>query len=133
MKYNDVSLELRNKIRRDMKIMNCEQTNNGDYTGILSFNNRERHLYDECQTWRKLIDTYFSTSYDCYKLSKVGRFEGIRPYKMYIRFQSFSFHISTYNKPTWKDWFDVTGENDGDLIGVVGKVINKRTFKYAPI
>ncbi len=128
MKYNDVSLELRNKIRRDMKILIQQQMDDIDYTGILSFNNKEKHLHDECQTWKKLIDTYFSTTYDCYKLSKIGRFIGVRPHKIY--FQSVTFQVSSYNNPTWEDWFDVTGENDGYLIGTVGIVINERTCKH---
>jgi hypothetical protein len=111
-----------------MEILGIEQFNNGDCTGMITFNDEERHLYDECKRWRKLIDTYFSTSYDCYKLSKIGRFEGIRPHIVYR--QSVSFQISEYSEPSWKDWFDVTGKDDGDLIGVVGKVINERTFKH---
>lgn len=131
MKYNDVSLELRNKIRRDMRVLQQMQMGEIDYTGVLSFNNEERHLYDECQRWRKIIDTYFSTSYNCYRLSRVGRFKGVRPHKIYNH--TIKFQVSSYNPPTWEDWFDVIGEKDGDLTGIMGKVINERTCKYASI
>lgn len=131
MKYNDVSLELRNKIRRDMKVLKEIQMGNMDYdyTGVLLFNNEEGDLYNECRIWKKIIDTYFSTSYNCYKLSRVGRFKGVRPRKIHL--QSISFQVTSYGEPTWEDWFDVTGRNDGYLIGTVGKVINERTSKYA--
>lgn len=108
-----ITLELRNKIRRDMLIVKNEYYADGlgDYCGILAFNNDEEYeLFEECIAWRKMIDTYYRTSYNVGKAKKVGRFIGIKPKKIYL--YSVAFAISGYDSPSWKDWFDMEGKED---------------------
>ena len=123
--YKDVSLELRNKIRRDLIIHDDHITENGNTIAELNFNNDEQHLADECKEWLGVIRKIFRTSYDALRLEKVGRFEGVRPKE--VNDNEALFSVTYYTEETWKDWFDVTGENDGFLKGTVGNIINKRT------
>lgn len=123
--YNDVTLELRNKLRRELDIIEDELTGNGNHLATVGFNNSETHLAEECKTWLGVITKLFRTSYDCYRLTKLGRFRGVRPKEVYDNFAVFS--VVAYKKESWIDWFDITGENDGPLQGTMGLVINKRT------
>ena len=114
----ELSLKLRNKIRRDMLIVqDTHYVNNGDHCGILSFDrNEEFDLFEECMTWREMIDTYFRTSYNAGKAKRIGRFSGIKPKKIHL--YSVDFAISGYDNPSWKDWFDQEGKEDvSNLIG----------------
>lgn len=114
----EISLELRNKIRRDMLIVEDQHyTNSGDYCGILNFDkDKEFELFEECMIWREMIDTYFKTSYNAGKAKRIGRFNGIKPKRIHLN--SVEFAVSTYRNPSWKDWFNIEGkEDDHKLIG----------------
>lgn len=129
--YKDVSLELRNKIRRDMIIQPSATMPQVNFLGFLNFTFPEQDkLYVECKEWKSIIDKYFKTSYGCYMLEKVGRFYGVRPFRICL--YHVEFEVESWRDESWKDWFDVTGENDGKLRGIQGHVINERTFpEYA--
>lgn len=125
MIYNDVSLALRNKIRRDMNIIHSAVD---DERGIIRvYSTDEQYLIDECREWLGVIKTYFKTTYDCYKLAKVGRFYGVRPLRVYHSFSV--FHVDSHDPPSWEDWFDLSGKNDGPLLGQIGIVKNERSEK----
>ena len=124
--YNDVSLRLRNKIRRDMII--ATDLYDGKGRGILQFHDDENELFDECLLWIKIINSYFKTSYNCYRLTRVGRFIDIRPVQV-IGERKVEFDVDNYHPPSLKDWFvDNDGSDDGVLLGSLGTVINQRTF-----
>ena len=106
----EVTLELRNKIRRDMLIVKGKDYTNGDYCAILNFKNEELQLFKECVVWRNILDTYFKTSYNGGKLHKVGRFIGIKP--VMIHPNSVEFAVAMYEEPSWKDWFSMEEEED---------------------
>jgi len=111
----EVTLELRNKIRKEMKIVSGYGLYpNGDYCGILYFDDDESKLFEECMIWKKMLDTYFKTAYEGGKLRKVGRFLGIKPMTMQTR--SVEFAVSMYRDPSWKDWFNIEGENDDPIL-----------------
>jgi len=111
----EVTLELRNKIRKDMVILEGEVyyefDNDGccgdrikkNYCGILQFNNIENCIFKECVLWQNNIKSHFSCSYNNDRLLRVGRFFGIKPMK--ICPTSVEFSIVHYTKPSWKDWF----------------------------
>ncbi len=107
-----ISLELRNKIRRDMLIVKDQYwMDKGDHCGILSFDkDEELELFEECVAWIDMINTYYRTSYNAGKAKRIGRFSGIFPIK--IRLHSVDFVIEGYDNPSWKDWFDVEGKKD---------------------
>jgi hypothetical protein len=108
-----ITLELRNKIRRDMLIVKDQYFADGlgDYCGILSFDrDKESELFEECIMWREMIDTYYRTSYNAGKAKRVGRFSGVKPKKIHLH--SIEFAISGYDNPSWKDWFDMEGKED---------------------
>ncbi len=115
----ELSLKLRNKIRRDMLIVKDEYFANGlgDHCGILHFDkDKEFELFEECIIWREMIDTYFKTSYNAGKAKRIGRFSGIKPKQIHLH--SVEFAISGYDNPSWKDWFDQEGKEDvSNLIG----------------
>ena len=133
-KYSDVSLALRNKIRRDMVLFNDVY---GDgLKGCLTLTHHDTPLIQECLLWHEVIMSYFKTSYDAYKMTKIGRFYGVRP-KLIRDMVADSegtlnvvveFEVDDYDEESWLDWFDVKGEADGKLQGSLGHVINKRTF-----
>jgi len=132
MKYDDVSLELRNKIRQDMIIHKTKLADEGgNPMGVLSFSFDETGLYEEAQTWILLWDAYFRTSYNACRMTRIGRFHNLRP----IRFKHHKvyFDVEEYDPPSWKDWFDIEGNTDGDFLGQIGKFVNERTCKYAPL
>ena len=132
MKYNDVSLELRNKIRQDMIIHKSKSlAEGGNHMGVIEFglSIKEEDLYQEAQTWIRLKNAYFRTSFNACRMSRIGRFYNLRPAQ--FKHRKVYFDVEEYDDPSWRDWFDIEGNNDGDLIGVVGKVINERTSKYA--
>ncbi len=109
----EITLELRNKIRRDMRIVEGQHYPNpgGEHCGILYFDkDKEFELFEECIIWKEMLDTYFKTSYNGGKAKKVGRFIGIKPEKIHL--YSVEFIVSTYKDPSWRDWFDVKGEDD---------------------
>jgi len=108
----EISLELRNKIRRDMLIVKDQYfMDGGDHCGILSFDkDKEFELFEECMIWKEMLDTYYRTSYNAGKAKRVGRFSGIKPKKIHL--YSVEFAISGYDVPSWKDWFDVDGKED---------------------
>lgn len=113
----EISLKLRNKIRRDMLIVKDQYFADGlgDYCGILYFDkNEEFDLFEECMVWRKMIDTYYRTSYNAGKAKKVGRFIGVKPKEIHLH--SVAFAVSTYEDPTWKDWFDIEGKEDNPTL-----------------
>jgi hypothetical protein len=120
----EISLELRNKIRRDMLIVqNTHYANSGDYCGILSFDKDEEfELFEECIIWGEMIDIYFRTSYNAGKAKRVGRFSGIKPKR--INLHSVDFTISGYDNPSWKDWFDVDGEKDDHILVGIREIKN---------
>jgi hypothetical protein len=128
--YNDVSLELRNKIRTSLEIDMDVIYSHSDYSGRLFFKSQERYLWEECKTWLSVITTYFKTTYYCYRLKNVGRYLGIRPIGITYDFYDgchVEFEIEDLKNESWKDWFDLTGESDGPLLGIIGKVLNERT------
>lgn len=133
-KYSDVSLELRNKIRKDMIIYN-DIFGSGDLRGVVNFTNNELHLFQECLLWHEVVMTYFKTAYDCYKMTRIGRFLGVRPTSpTEIISESegtltakMEFHVDECEEESWRDWFDIEGNNDGVLKGSLGTVINQRT------
>ena len=111
----EVTLDLRNKIRTDMKIVaNHETYSNGDYCGLLYFDKKEKDLFKECIIWKRMLDTYFKSSYNGGKLLKVGRFVGIKPAAIHSRCVEFA--VSTFSNPSWKDWFNIEGEEDDNKI-----------------
>lgn len=121
--YNDVSLELRNKIRMCMKVV---ENANDDQRGMLHFFlPEEQPLIDECREWLNVINKYFKTTYNYYKLAKVGRFYGVRPIKVYYSFATFT--VDDHDELSWRDWFDLSGYDDGPLLGQVGIIKNKRS------
>jgi len=130
--YKDVSLELRNKIRQEMRIQESATAPHANHIGFLNFTFPEQSaLYCECRVWKRIIDKYFKTTYGCYMLEKVGRFYGVRPFRICL--YHVEFEVEHCHRESWKDWFDISGESDGKLRGVVGYVINERTFpEYAP-
>lgn len=131
-KYSDVSLALRNKIRREMEVY--EDVYDGDCRGVLIFTEKDVELFQECLQWLEVIASYFKTSYDCYRITKVGRFRGVRPARKEILCEAggimemkVEFDVEEYDPKSWMDWFDVEGKEDGELRGALGTVINKRT------
>jgi hypothetical protein len=74
-------------------------------------------------------------------MTRIGRFFYIRPEEIAELQQmedyfnaEIEFSIVAYESKSWRDWFDVEGKGDGELLGVLGTVINERTFKkYASI
>ena len=128
-KYSDVSLALRNKIRREMILYN--DVFGDGLKGILSFTHLDLKLYQECLQWNELAK---SSSLDSYRMSKIGRFKGVRP--MWVgdivatqddMQMKVEFEVEDYDEPSWMDWFDIEGKNDGVLEGNMGIVINERT------
>ena len=132
-KYSDVSLELRNKIRSHMVIY--DDIYGGNVHGILELDQDDIELIQECLLWREVIMTYFKTSYDAYKMTKIGRFHGVRPIEVStINCDSdgllnvkITFEVDHYDEESWRDWFEIGDESDGTLKGAVGTVINQRT------
>jgi hypothetical protein len=135
MYYNDVSLELRNKIRRYMEIDISIGTYDGSPTGVLRLELNEKALYEECRVWVNFICTYFSTSPTGGRISKIGRFYNLKPTVLHqdLKYYRVYFNVEYYDPQTWFDWFDVEGNSDGDFLGHVGKIINERTCNYASI
>lgn len=125
--YNDVSLELRNKIRKELTIVdNIYMRCHSNHIGFLNFNFPEDELlYQECLIWKKLITKASEISSDCYMLERVGRYYGVRPHG--IGTYHVEFEVEYYEQESWRDWFDVTGETDGSFRGIMGKVVNPRT------
>ena len=123
--YNDVTLELRNKIRRELDILEDYITENGNSIARLKFTKEDIHLIEECKEWLNVIKRIFRCSYDAYRLENVGRFKGVKPID--VTDDDVLFSVVSHSEPSWKDWFDLTGENDGFLKGTVGNVINERT------
>ena len=129
-KYTDVSLELRNKIRRDMILYNDVY---GDgLKGILTFTHHDLELYQECLLWNEKAK---SSMYGGYTMTRIGRFKGIRPLwagdivvdsdnHMEMKVE---FEVDSFDEPSWMDWFDIKGEGDGKLEGNMGHIINERT------
>jgi hypothetical protein len=133
--YNDVSLALRNKIRRDLEIYTDGYGSPYNFIALLKFNENETELFQECLKWREMISVYYKASCDAYKMEKIGRFHGVRPIEAveinhlngkYLR-MIMKFEVESYDKLSWIDWFDVEGKGDGKLIGQMGDIINKRT------
>lgn len=123
MIYNDVSLELRNKIRRDLYLVSNDYIEYHD--AELVFKDNELYLYDECKTWRNVIESQYGRTYDTYAMTKIGRFYFVRPEEICPNFVKFS--VGCFDAKSWLDWFDVEGKSDGVLKGTIGTVINKRT------
>jgi hypothetical protein len=99
--------------------------------GILSFTHLDLELYQECLQWNELAK---GSHFDAYKMTRIGRFKGVRPlwvggivYEDDGMQMKVEFEVEDYDPPSWMDWFDVKGENDGVLEGNVGTVINERT------
>ena len=124
--YNDVSLELRNEIRKNLMINFGATRPYANCSGSLCLMPHKRHLFEECEKWLNTIMTYYKTSYQAMCLTKVGRFYMIRPYEI-LHGYICKFEFERYDKPSFMDWFDTTGENDGYLQGIMGKIINERT------
>lgn len=133
VKYNDVSLELRNKIRTYMVIY--EDVYGGSVHGILQLDETDIELIQECLQWREIIMTYYKTSYGAYKMSKIGRFYGVRPIEVKtINCDSdgkidvqITFEVDHYEEESWRDWFEIGHERDGFFEGSMGNIINERT------
>ena len=127
--YNDVSLELRNYIRRNLTVIQGITRPYANCSGFVFFPGEDRHLYEECKKWYQTIQTYYKTSYQAMCLTKLGRFYMIRPYQIDTHDDAkiVKFEFERYEKKSFMDWFDTTGENDGHLQGQVGKIINERT------
>lgn len=113
----DISLDLRNKIRRDLIISDSYKGEMAHF-GSITFSKNEKHLFDECIRWKCLLDIYFKTSYNCYRMTRIGRFYNIRP--CFVQNGIAEFDLSHYDKPSWRDWFDIEGNDDGALVGVLG-------------
>jgi len=114
----EVTLELRNKIRKEMKIIERKHVaSTGDSCAILHFKDEEQDLFDECIDWKKMLDIYFKSSYRGGALKKVGRFIGVRPRE--IGFHYVEFQVRDFKNPSWKDWFNVEG--DGDKVTLFAK------------
>jgi hypothetical protein len=122
--YTDVTLELRNKLRRELDIID-RTSKHGNYLATITFKEDESHLMEECKTWLNVIHKFFRTTYNAYRLTKIGRFEGVRPQDVNDVIAVFS--VKSYSEKSWRDWFDTLGEGDGFLRGTCGNVINKRT------
>lgn len=127
-KYNDVSLALRNKIRTDMIIYN--DIFGDGMKGCLTLSHHDKLLIDECQKWIDMIKAYYRTTYWAYKLTRIGRFKGVRPMLIRESYPDFivEFEVDECEEPSWRDWFDVEGKTDGVLQGTIGTVINERTY-----
>ena len=131
-RFNDISLELRNKIRRELEIIDAIPLKL-DYVGELKFEPYEVHLYEECKRWCKIIDDYYRTTYRAYCMTRIGRFEMIKPFRIHADLRV-AFEFEKHQKKSWRDWFDVEGKSDGYLQGFVGTVINERTHpQYASL
>lgn len=124
--YDDVSLRLRNKIRSNLDIIEGKLTRNHNYLATLSFDTNEFDLIEECREWLNTIETVKRMSHNAYRLTKIGRFCGVRPKEIYNSLVLFS--VEEYKESSWKDWFVIsTEESDGYFKGLYGNVINKRT------
>jgi len=108
-----ISSNLRNKIRKDLIILNAYETlhDNDSYKADLYFSKKEEYLLIEVIKWLKEIDTYFKTSYNTYKID-CGRFKGVFPRKVFYYLKIASFYVYSYEKESWKDWFIMEGEVD---------------------
>jgi len=106
-----ISNQLRNKIRRDLIILNQYGIYSSDeyYRADLYFSQDEDDLLMECIKWWKDIDTYFKTSYNTYKIN-CGRFKGVFPRKVYRYAKMASFYVDSFGKESWEDWFIMEGE-----------------------
>lgn len=108
----NISNELRNKIRKDLQIVNkCMPIRIYDaYKADLYFNKEERPLLLEVQEWLKKKDTFFKTSYKTYKIN-CGRFKGVYPHCVYFYSGLASFFVYDFEKESWEDWFIMEGES----------------------
>ncbi|MFW9871737.1 MAG: hypothetical protein ACFFG0_01455 [Candidatus Thorarchaeota archaeon] len=67
----------------------------------------------QCTKWVNIIHTYFSTSYEAYRVN-VGPFKGLYPIqikenKIYFECESFDYC------PSWKDWFIMEGDKTCEI------------------
>jgi hypothetical protein len=65
---------------------------------------------EQCKKWMEIINTYFTTSYNAYRVD-VGSFKSIYPTEIYedricLRAEQF------VHKPTWRDWFIPEGDKN---------------------
>jgi len=102
-----ISRELRDKIIKDIKL---KKTRFGhptfgmdEYEGVLFFNPNEMNLLYECKEWLHIIDTYFLTSYNAYRIKTMGKLEGIRPKHIFCNRAEFT--VVNKRRENWKDWF----------------------------
>lgn len=111
-----ISNELRNKIS---KLLEIRYTNtpitimkggvpfqvasgSNEILTKVCFNSSEEKIQHEAIKWCKHISTYFSTSYETYKID-IGRLKGVYPINCTIDYVEFS--IDYIDKESWKDWF----------------------------
>lgn len=111
-----VSNELRNKISKiiDIKYTNIPVTimNGGMLFKVASasneiltrvcFNRSEKKIQHEAIEWCRRISTYFTTSYETYKID-IGRLKGVYPIN--YNEKSVEFSIDFIDKESWQDWF----------------------------
>ena len=111
-----ISNDLRNKIS---KLLEIRYTNNpitimnggvpfqvasgsNEILTKVFFSKIEDIIYHEARKWFEDISTYFSTSYETYKID-IGRLKGVYPISCAMDYVEFS--IDYIDKESWKDWF----------------------------
>lgn len=106
----EISNKLRNKIRRDLIILNTHDIlyDNDSYKADLYFSEDEIDIWFEAFDWMRHIETYFKTSYNTYKID-CGRFKGVFPFGVYAERKA-RFYVYAYEKESWRDWFIMEGE-----------------------
>lgn len=91
----------------------------GDLICLINFENLfEQHLIDECIEWRRIIDTYFKTSYRAMSLKRAGRYLNVRPLPIQkpktkdrlLHITPIKFQIEFVDQKNWKEWFVMKGE-----------------------
>ena len=82
----------------------------GNMLGHVIFDKEhEMNLVDECHEWKRIIDTYFKTSYRAYSLRRAGIFINIRPIKIYDNNVYFTIESADLVE-SWQEWFMIEGE-----------------------
>jgi hypothetical protein len=62
-----------------------------------------------CDNWMNIIHTYFSTSYNSYRID-IGRLRKLFPVRIDFSTNIIFFRCDYVDKPSWKDWFIMEGD-----------------------
>lgn len=96
----DVSSELLNKIKRDLKFYDKY------HIWQVTFDKDEKEIFDECVRWFFYVrDIADITDFQSYKINQIGRFFGVWPVDIGNDYVNFS--VDVWDEESWKDWFEI--------------------------